>query len=248
MSVSAKETEDENVPIEVLEKKLAGTPTALGRFAVPLAIILFFWKGALAVSGCFVIPYAFALARYEPVSIPWAKNAILSYVLLQIPDTVKNIVQRDSWDNYVHHALTGIGFLLDYFLGSDRTLAFCAFLFLGEIVAPAYQVTHALRHMRLGCSQANLFALKAGWWLTVLVRIPMALYTYPVVVADIYCWFVYDAASLPVYGELQVWARVPCLVGGVALLWLDQIWLGQSARMIKGVERVLAAKEKKKKH
>ena len=67
MSVSAKEQKDDdaNVTIEVLEKKLRGKPTALGRFAVPLAVVMFFWKSALTIAGLCVLPHVFALVRYE---------------------------------------------------------------------------------------------------------------------------------------------------------------------------------------
>ena len=249
MSVSAKEQkkdDDANVTIDVLEKKLRGKPTALGRFAVPLAVVMFFWKSALAIAGLCVLPHVFALVRYEQVSIPWARTAVLWYVLLQIPDEAKNIIQRDSWDYHAHHLVTGFGFLLDYFVGSDRSLALCVFIFIGEIVAPAYQITHALQHLELGCSRLNLYALRAGWWLTVLFRIPIAVYIYPITICDIYYYFIHDETTLSVYGELQVWARVPALIGGLLLLALDQIWLRQIARMIRGVERVLAAKEKQK--
>eukprot|EP00400_MALV-I_sp_L67-5_P000718 gene718-65_t len=81
-----------------LEQKLAGTPSPLGRFMLPLTAVLFVWKFQLIIAGFMILPYTVDIWNYKHVDMPdFAWNAIASYVLLQIPDTFKNIVQKDDW-------------------------------------------------------------------------------------------------------------------------------------------------------
>lgn len=79
----------------------------------------------------------------EPARSEQAPKWILFYVFVNALDEIKAIVLKRHVTDHIHHVATGIGFSIDYLYGSHRTQVLCQMGYVGEAVAPFYQVTHS---------------------------------------------------------------------------------------------------------
>ena len=217
-----------------------------GSAAIPVAVAVGTWKFILAMYGLRVLlNHSKNLEKQKKVHLEYAKNCVLSYVLLQIPDLVKVFVDspKGAFTTKMHHAVTMLGFTIDYLYGSDRTLALCTLSLLGDIVGPPYSLNSILRHQSKGTSVLNYIALRTAYWLTILVRRPVFLWLSYLSISDIYYSITksQEDADIEIYDELQPLLKVPSLAGFIMLLTLDQIWLKQTSKMTKDIAEVIDA-------
>lgn len=100
---------------------------------------------ALTVAGMHAIYHHLrAVYMLEPARSDHAPKWILFYVFMNALDEIKAILLKRHITDHIHHIATGVGFTIDYMYGSHRTQVLCQMGYVGEAVAPFYQVAPAL--------------------------------------------------------------------------------------------------------
>jgi len=231
--------------MEELERQLKGSPSALGRLAIPWAVVFSLFKFILFYRGFQSLRYLPSLFSYHSVSIPNSKQIIMWYAILQSLDETKSIYRGDKFLNHFHHVVTGLYYLAAFLFGGERTLGMCSVYLVVEVVAPLFEMAHLARHLRLGCTRGNVRLLRMIVGVTWFFRMPLSLLFWMVVCRDVARWWREDEGSLEAYGDLQIWASVPGVAAGLMLLWLDVVWTVQICAMIRSIESVLEYRRSK---
>lgn len=210
--------------------------STLGAGAPVVYLALGLVKGWLAFEGATVVPKLLDLAAMRHVSVPQAKRVLYAYVLLQIPDSVKAMIQGERIGSFVHHFATGVGVLIDVGYGSERVRAMATLSMLTEVIGPVYQYMNWLSHTGRGDSPAAQRANYLGVALTLGVRIPQMLFTAVMCVRDVYFrWIagrVADGGDPEVYNQIQPCICILALFGALVLLRLDYTWTRGMLRKI----------------
>mmetsp|Transcript_21622 Transcript_21622/g.35075 ORF Transcript_21622/g.35075 Transcript_21622/m.35075 type:complete len:311 (-) Transcript_21622:112-1044(-) len=106
------------------------------------------------------------------------KQVLYAYVVLQLIDEAKSILDGDHWTSHAHHVLTGIGFLADATVGTSRTQTLASMTLVSELVAPAYQAYSYLK--RKPATKLNKLLMKLSVWAAIVItfaqRIPFSLF------------------------------------------------------------------------
>ena len=98
-------------------------------------LVLLVWKSILALKGCATFwAYWPLVAQLEPVRLRHGRRWVLSYVLMQVVDELKSLLDREAWSSHWHHVVTGLGCGADWRWGSERTIALTVMMFTTEIV------------------------------------------------------------------------------------------------------------------
>lgn len=221
-------------------------PSPMGRWAVSYAFLLLLIKSFLTFGGLFALLYVIDLVKCDRVVVPFGHHIMMVMVLLQFVDTYRNIVRKDNWPNYVHHAVCFAGYFPIYLYGSNRTVAIGVLTLLNELPGPAYQITAALKHLKLGATEMNWYALRSTYWMNILVRLPCATFMISLSCLDMYRYCT-NQTELQAFDEIQPWNIFVIIFGMVVMLGLDVIWTPQLDRYAQGVAHVLAAQEDAKK-
>merc|ERR1712216_729243 len=145
----------------------------------------------------------------QPTVVPGAKFWLYAYVLLQLPDEAKAMLDRAHLTSHVHHAVTGLGFLVDAVYGTPRTHALAVMSMASEVVAPAYQYYSWLKHRGLTNGIAAKRCAAAAILLTATVRLPICIWLFCVAMRDCY-WSAMKKGG-PIQDELQPSLNVPAV-------------------------------------
>lgn len=236
-----KNVQQEDVKrLEFLTDKLKGQRSPLGKFAIPIFVLLGVWKVLLGIVGILALSNVPDLLRYVPVAMPLGRTATGYYLVLQIFDALKDIIQADSGtvSHVMHHFVTSAVALPVYIMGSDRTVAITTMFLLSELVNVASPVTHVLRHVQRAHGRLNLYASSASALITILIRMPLWIFCIWLCSLDCYS-YVFFKERLEESADIQLHFMPPLFAGLGFILVLDAYWLQKRWTNIKGIKEVL---------
>jgi len=156
------------------------------------------------------------------IVVPQARRWLWAYVGLQLVDLLQAFRKRFDWTSFLHHVTTGVGFGLDAWFGSNRTVGLAAMSLVSECVAPFYQLYFWLHAQNADMASLRVRACLHGIvWCTLLVRTPLAFFLTVVACRDTAWAYAYPHLRK----ELQPALMIPSVFGMQFIVFLDLVWL-----------------------